>query len=53
MTANRLELVGLSILVLIVSTNLSPAQNTSNSLLSGNTTNPVLSGNSTIGAVRA
>jgi hypothetical protein len=48
MTANRLELVGLSILALILSSNLSAAQNTSNSLLSGNTTNPVLSGNSTI-----
>ena len=48
MTANRLELVGLSVLVLIAATTTSPAQNTGNSLLSGNTTNPVLSGNSTV-----
>lgn len=48
MTANRLELVGLIVLVLIAGTTVSPAQNTGNSLLSGNTTNPVLSGNSTV-----
>lgn len=48
MTANRLELVGLSVLVLVATATVSPAQNTSNSLLSGNTTNPVLSGNSTV-----
>jgi hypothetical protein len=45
MTVNRLELVGLSVLVLVATASVSPAQNTSNSLLSGNTTNPVLSGN--------
>jgi hypothetical protein len=45
MTANRLELVGLSVLVLTLTTTLSLAQNTSNPLLSGNTVNPVLSGN--------
>jgi hypothetical protein len=45
MTANRLELVGLSALVLTFTTTLSLAQNTSNPLLSGNTTNPVMSGN--------
>jgi hypothetical protein len=48
MTANRLELIGLSVLVLVATATVSPAQNTGNALLSGNTTNPVLSGNSTI-----
>lgn len=48
MTANRLELVGLSVFVVVASATVSPAQNTSNSLLSGNTTNPVLSVNSTV-----
>ena len=45
MTANRPELVGLSVLVLTLITTVSLAQNTSNPLLSGNTVNPVLSGN--------
>jgi hypothetical protein len=45
MTANRLELVGLSVLVLTLTTTVSLAQNTSNPLLSGNTVNPVMSGN--------
>ena len=48
MTANCLELVGLSVLLLVATATTSPAQNTSNSLLSGNTANPVLSGNSTV-----
>jgi hypothetical protein len=42
MTANRL---GLSVLVLTLTTTVSLAQNTSNPLLSGNTVNPVMSGN--------
>jgi hypothetical protein len=41
MTANRLELVGLSVLVLTLTATVSLAQNTSNPLLSGNTVNPV------------
>jgi hypothetical protein len=45
MTANRLELVGLSVLVLTLTTTVSLAQNTSNPLLSGNTVNPVMSRN--------
>src|SRR4029077_17544112 len=45
MTANRLELVGLSVLVLTLTTTVSLAQNTSSPLLSGNTVNPVMSGN--------
>jgi hypothetical protein len=45
MTANRLELVGLSVLVLTLTTTVSLAQNTSNPLLSGNTVNPIMSGN--------
>ena len=45
MTANRLELVGLSVLVLTLTSTVSLAQNTSNPLLSGNTVNPVMSGN--------
>ena len=45
MTANRLELVGLSVLVLTLTATVSLAQNTSNPLLSGNTVNPVMSGN--------
>ena len=44
MTVNRLELVGLSVLVLTLTTTASLEQNTSNPLLSGNTVNPVLSG---------
>jgi hypothetical protein len=40
MTANRLELVGLSVLVLSLTTTVSLAQNTSNPLLSGNTVAP-------------
>jgi hypothetical protein len=48
MTANRLELVGLSVLVLIATVTVSLAQNTGNPMLSGNTVNPVLSGNTTV-----
>jgi len=48
MTANRLELIGLSILVLTVTAAAALAQNTSNPMLSGNTVNPVLSGNTTV-----
>ena len=47
MTVNRLELVGLSVLVLTLTTTVS-LQNTSNPLLSGNTVNPVLSGNTVV-----
>jgi hypothetical protein len=47
MTVNRLELVGLSVLVLTLTT-VSLEQNTSNPLLSGNTVNPVLSGNTEV-----
>jgi len=43
MTANRLELVGLSVLALTLTTTVSLAQNTSNPLQSGNTVNPVMS----------
>ena len=42
MTVNRPELVGLSVLVLTLTTTVSLTQNTSNPLLSGNTVNPVL-----------
>jgi hypothetical protein len=45
MTANRLELVGLSVLALTLTTTASLGQNTSNPLRSGNTVNPVMSGN--------
>jgi hypothetical protein len=45
MTVNRLELVGLSVLVLILTTTVSLD---SNPLLSGNTVNPVLSGNTVV-----
>jgi hypothetical protein len=45
MTVNRLELVGLSVLVLTLTTTVSLAQNTTNPMKSGNTTNPILSGN--------
>src|SRR5215469_1349798 len=45
MTANRLVLVGLSVLVLTLTTTVSLGQNTSNPLQSGNTTNPIMSGN--------
>ena len=45
MTANRLEPLGLSVLVLTLTTTVSLGQNTSNPLLSGNTVNPVMSGN--------
>ena len=48
MTVNRLELVGLSILVLTLTTTVSLEQNTSNPLLSANTVNPVLSGNTVV-----
>jgi hypothetical protein len=53
MTANRLELVGLSVLVLVATATVSPAQNTGASMLSGNTTNPVLSGQSTLLSARS
>jgi hypothetical protein len=45
MTANRSQLIGLSVLVLTATITTAPAQNTSNPMLSGNTTNPILSGN--------
>jgi len=48
MAASRVELVGLSVLVLTATTTLSLAQNTGASMLGGNTVNPVLSGNSTV-----
>jgi hypothetical protein len=48
MTVNRLELVGLSVLVLTLTTTVSLEQNTSNPLLSGNTVNSVLSGNTVV-----
>jgi hypothetical protein len=48
MTANRLIVVGPSVLVVIATATASLAQNTGNPMLSGNTVNPVLSGNSTI-----
>jgi hypothetical protein len=48
MTVNRLELVGLSVLVLTLTTTVSLEQKTSNPLLSGNTVNPVLSGNTVV-----
>jgi hypothetical protein len=53
MTANRIELLGLSVLVLVATATVSPAQNTGASLLSGNTTNPVLSGQSTLLSARS
>ncbi|MGB8632838.1 MAG: hypothetical protein WCD69_26260, partial [Xanthobacteraceae bacterium] len=53
MTANRIELLGLSALSLVAITTVSPAQNTGASLLSGNTTNPVLSGQSTLLSARS
>jgi hypothetical protein len=53
MTANRIELVGLSVLILVATAAVSPAQNTGASLLSGNTTNPVLSGQSTLLSARS
>ncbi len=48
MAVNRIELVGLTILVLTTSITIALAQgqNTSNPILSGNTVNPILSGNS-------
>jgi hypothetical protein len=48
MAANRLELIGLCILVLTVTAAAALAQNTSNPMLSGNTVNLVLSGNTTV-----
>jgi hypothetical protein len=48
MTANRIELIGLSVLILTTAATAALAQNTSNPALSGNTVNPVLSGNSTL-----
>jgi hypothetical protein len=48
MTVNRIELIGLSVLVLTATATAVPAQNTSNPMLSGNTTNPYLGGNSTL-----
>jgi len=48
MAASRVELIGLSVLVLTATTTLSLAQNTGASMLGGNTVNPVLSGNGTL-----
>jgi hypothetical protein len=48
MTVNRLKLVGLSVLVLTLTTTVSLAKNTSNPLLNGSTVNPVLSGNTVV-----
>jgi hypothetical protein len=48
MAANRIELIGLSVLVLTATATAVLAQNTSNPMLSGNTVNPYLSGNSTL-----
>jgi hypothetical protein len=45
MTENRLGPLGLSVLVLTLTTTVSLAQNTSNPMTTGNTTNPILSGN--------
>ena len=45
MAVNRIDLIGLSVLVLAATTTAVLAQNTSNPLRSGNTTNPILSGN--------
>jgi hypothetical protein len=45
MTANRSQLIGLSVLVLTATITMALAQNTSNPMRSGNTTNPILSGN--------
>ena len=51
MAANRIGLIGLSVLVLTATATVALAQlsgNTSNPALSGNTVNPVLSGQSTL-----
>jgi hypothetical protein len=48
MTANRIALIGLTLLILSAGATAALAQNTSNPLLSGNTVNPVLSGQSTL-----
>jgi hypothetical protein len=53
MTANHIELLGLSVLILVATATVSPAQNTGASLFSGNTTNPVLSGQSTLLSARS
>jgi hypothetical protein len=45
MAVNRIELIGLTALILTASLTIALAQNTSNPLRSGNTTNPRLSGN--------
>ena len=45
MVVNRIELIGLTALILTASLTIALAQNTSNPMLSGNTTNPILSGN--------
>jgi hypothetical protein len=45
MAVNRIELIGLSGLILTASITIALAQNTSNPMTSGNTTNPILSGN--------
>jgi hypothetical protein len=45
MTVNRIELIGLTALILTASLTIALAQNTSNPIRSGNTTNPILSGN--------
>jgi hypothetical protein len=50
MTANRSQLIGLSVLVLTATITTAFAQNTSNPMASGNTTNPILSGNTVTNA---
>jgi hypothetical protein len=45
MAVNRIELIGLTALILTASLTIALAQNTSNPMRSGNTTNPILSGN--------
>jgi hypothetical protein len=45
MAVNRIELIGLTALILTASLTIALAQNTSNPIRSGNTTNPILSGN--------
>jgi hypothetical protein len=45
MPVNRIELIGLTALILTASLTIALAQNTSNPMRSGNTTNPILSGN--------
>ena len=52
-TANRFELLALSVIILVATATVSLAQNTGASLLSGNATNPVLSGQSTLLSARS